>query len=34
MTHFYFGFITGVILGPCVLVVCLCFYANVTRWKR
>ena len=34
MTPFYFGLITGLLLGPCLVVVALCFYAWLTRWKR
>lgn len=33
MTPFYVGFITGVLLGPCLLVLCLGFWAYLTRWK-
>lgn len=34
MNTFWVGFVTGLWIGPAAVVLCLFFYAHLTRWKR
>lgn len=33
MNAFWIGFLTGLWIGPCLVVLGLFFYAQLTRWK-